>query len=58
MYGGSVRVGPRREGGFEVCATLPVTMPEPGTGTGARAGNGTGAWARGVAQDVVTEGAA
>jgi hypothetical protein len=29
MYGGSVRAGPRPEGGFEVCATLPVTPVTP-----------------------------
>jgi signal transduction histidine kinase len=29
MYGGSVRAGPRPEGGFEVCATMPVTPVTP-----------------------------
>ena len=34
MYGGSVRVGPRPEGGFEVRATLPVTPVTPVTPVG------------------------
>jgi signal transduction histidine kinase len=37
MYGGSVQVGPRPEGGFEVTATLPITSVAAGASADARA---------------------
>jgi signal transduction histidine kinase len=43
MYGGAVQVGPRPEGGFEVCATLPVTRVSVGSTASAVTGQGAGA---------------
>jgi len=30
LYGGVLRIGPRPEGGFEVCARFPLTTDPPG----------------------------